>query len=94
MLIRDEICIVCLGPKPDAMAGNMAPYHTKCSICPKCNSDFTVLGHNTKPVVLRCMNCLNRWEGKQVIEICPVCGKVDGGHHFQCPKAEPLVLSK
>ena len=48
--------------------------HEECLRCPGCKSNFTVWKYDVLPIVLRCLNCLHRWEAAPAPQEKPTNG--------------------
>lgn len=60
--IAPRLCAICREPLTDGpLAFRRA--HDHCLRCPECHADF-VVWQTAAPAILRCLNCLHRWEGK------------------------------
>lgn len=60
-------CKVCLEDLPQIDPFyTVRSAHDQCLVCPYCKSDFVIWQFSSpqQRSILRCLNCLHRWEGK------------------------------
>src|SRR5438105_2522209 len=60
-------CVICGLGEPDRVGVGVYPHHVPCATCQNCGDDFVAWRYlPPRPTILRCLNCLHRWEGVSV----------------------------